>query len=88
MQKFQSQEVSSLCKRSDATNATLIDTLALQQYICRQKQHKRKVRIHIKIHLTYLSEQSVPKGECKEQCREKQCPCIHQRYEVSKRASC
>ena len=83
MQKFQSQEVSSLCKRSDATNATLIDTLALQQYI-----DKRKVRIHIKIHLTYLSEQSVPKGECKEQCREIQCPCIHQRYEVSKRASC
>ena len=40
MQKFQSQEVSSLCKRSDATNATLIDTLALQQYILvyRQKE--------------------------------------------------
>ena len=41
MQKFQSQEVSSLCKRSDATNATLIDTLALQQYIDKSNTKER-----------------------------------------------
>ena len=41
MQKFQSQEVSSLCKRSDATNATLIDTLALQRYIDKSNTKER-----------------------------------------------